>query len=259
MELCGGLGNQMFQYAHGLALSKRFGIPLRLSFCDPGRSFGLGIFGLTLDEDLPGPAERIEYYGDYQENQEWPTAVALASSSGSRARLAGYFQNEGFFHPSADDVRRCFRLPSLVVPNASERTLVGVHVRRGDFVGSELHQVCSIDYYRTAMRMMRLMLDSPMFLILSDDPDWCEATLAMEEARVLPKGTEADALKTMLACQAFILSNSTFGWWGAWLAGTGPIVAPDRFLNGQQWNICPPRWISIGPEGLSESWSGCRA
>lgn len=60
---------------------------------------------------------------------------------------------------------------------------------------------------------------------------------------------EFTTLRVMCACTAFVLSNSTFGWWGAWLSQARPVVAPRRFLAGISWNICPDSWILIPPEG----------
>jgi hypothetical protein len=56
----------------------------------------------------------------------------------------------------------------------------------------------------------------------------------------------------MLGCKAFVLSNSTFGWWAAWLAASGPVIAPDHWVRGKDWNICPPCWLQLTEEGIQQ-------
>lgn len=257
VELRGGLGNQMFQYAHGLALASRFRIPLRLSFANYGRPFGLGIFKLALDARPERSCRMIECNGSYIEGQEWPSATAIMQGGPGHVRLAGYFQNENYFLPVAEVIREQFRLVPRTLPEVAGRSPVCVHVRRGDFVGNPVHGLCSIDYYHTAMRLMRSMIERPVFVILSDDPGWCARHFGREaDALVADAPAEPDALAVMCGCTAFVLSNSTFGWWGAWLADATPVIAPNKFLNGQSWDICPKRWITIPASGIP-STPGC--
>lgn len=251
VELWGGLGNQMFQYAHGLALADRLGAALKLSFANYGRKFALHHFGLALDDDCPSDCFLIEDMDNSADGNEWPTWNALQESAAPNVKLRGYFQNEGFFRPVGEIVRRRFQIEATVPPESSDHTTVCVHVRRGDFLRSSLHNLCRSQYYRDAIRMMRGLIDKPYFLVLSDDPDWCKSEFSSEkDVRVVDCLGEKDTLAIMSGCQAFILSNSTFGWWGAWLARARPVIAPNRFLAGRAWNICKDDWIQIPPEGV---------
>jgi len=254
VELAGGLGNQMFQYAHGLALAREMGVELKLVFADYGRPFGLHHFGLTLDPAPHGKPEVIRHDGDFDETAEWPTLVRLRSTTASSVKIAGYFQNEGYFRRVAAEVRERFKIAPLddyLKPNG---IAVCIHIRRGDFVRSGLHDLCRPQYYLDAILLMRALVADPYFIVVSDDPAWCRETLAdVPGTRVIGPVDELTTLRIMCSCEAFILSNSTFGWWGAWLSDARPVIAPSRFLAGRPWNICPDHWIQLPAEGAGGS------
>jgi hypothetical protein len=250
IELWGGMGNQMFQYAHTLALARKIGADLKLTFTDYGRPFALHYFGLKLDAPPHAGADRCHYEGDYDERKEWPTLAAARSSGSGCMLVRGYFQSEGFFRPVSDEVRHVFQIQPMIPDGIEGRTPVCVHVRRGDFLRSSMHSVCQNAYYQDAVRVIRALVANPCFLVLSDDPDWCRRFFGdHDDVRVMDAMDEFTTLRVMCACKAFVLSNSTFGWWGAWLSQAQPVVAPRRFLAGTSWNICPDSWILIPPEG----------
>jgi hypothetical protein len=250
VELAGGLGNQMFQYAHGLALARETGVELKLAFADYGRPFALHHFGLALDPATSGSAEVIRHDGDFDETVEWPTLTRLRASTADAVKIAGYFQNEGYFRPVAAEVRKRFRLAPPRRAGQTTGTPVCVHVRRGDFARGGLHDVCRPEYYLDAIRVMRALVPDPDFIVISDDPAWCRETLGgVAGVRIPDPVDELSALRMMCACKAFILSNSTFGWWAAWLSDARPVIAPGRFLAGRPWNICPEHWIRLPAEG----------
>ena len=250
-SLTGGLGNQMFQYAHALALSRRLGASLRLDFANYGRPFALGVFGLSLDARREESCAMIEYNGGHRDGVEWPTFEAACRSGEPTLRIAGYFQNENFFLSASEAVKAAFRLTPRLPVDATRRTPVCVHVRRGDFVGSASHGICLQPYYTTAIGLMRAMVPNPIFVVVSDDPGWCRTHLGgIPEVVVLPAQSEQAALETMYACSGFILSNSTFGWWAAWMADGSPVIAPDRFTANGAWEVCPRRWIRVPADGV---------
>jgi hypothetical protein len=141
----------------------------------------------------------------------------ILASGESSVKLRGLFQNEDCYSPVADEIRQVFAMP----PSEIERengTQVCVHVRRGG-VYSPKHGVCSLDIYVVAMRLMAEMISDARFLVLSDDPKWCsENIVGGADLSILVACNEREAFTRMMCCDAFILSNSTLGWWGAWLS-----------------------------------------
>ncbi|MFD0895800.1 alpha-1,2-fucosyltransferase [Luteolibacter ambystomatis] len=254
--LAGGMGNQMFQYAYALRLARQFGLPLKTTFLPLGRAFALRMFGIEPDATPSSPFEKIEYWDSYPGPVGWTVAGRIRESSTPEVLIAGYFQNEEYFLPVADEIRRLFKIEPHLPISCGERLPVAIHVRRGDFLTVPQHQVCGMDYYRRAMELMRNLVHAPQFIVVSDDPDWCSAEFGgADDVFVCGIQNEAQAMATFAGCRAFILSNSTFGWWGAWLANAAPVIAPDRFLNSREWQAWPDRWITI-PASLSSPPKG---
>ena len=251
VELKGGVGNQMFQYAHGLALAEKYKLPLNVAFADYGRPFGLGMFGIKIDPEDGLEEISVEYNGGYQPDETSPTEQALLASGAKSLRIKGYFQNENYFSSAIPEIRKRFHLNKRRWPDTENRNLIAIHVRRGDFAGNENRDVCSWEYYKQSIALMRAMVSQPKFLMISDDPAWCEETFgALDDLVVAPKQSEKEALETMMGCDAFILSNSTFAWWGAWLADKHPVIAPSKYLLHQNWVLAPPTWISYPYAGI---------
>ena len=215
VALNSGLGNQMFQYAAGLSLSKRLAVPLLIdrSWYDfpeehqTPRQFELDKFpialryidGNQLDVDfrLKGssliqrfrnklnrmkPYYRrrvfVEPHFHYDSNFEKLCSPVL---------LSGYWQSEKYFLTVAEDIRKAFttEIPDNLTHFISmmrETTSVSLHVRRGDLVKNpdvtKVHGYCSLDYYKSAINQMRNSFPDCRFFVFSDDLDWCRENLA---------------------------------------------------------------------------------
>lgn len=101
------------------------------------------------------------------------------------------------------------------------RTAAAVHVRRGDYAESwRGHGMLSIDYYLKHWPSGRV-------LVFTDDPDWCADNLPGEIVHVNP----IIDFMLMRQCRSFVISNSSFAWWSAWL-GNKPTVYPSPWFTG---------------------------
>lgn len=106
-------------------------------------------------------------------------------------------------------------------------TSVGVHIRRGDYVSLGLI-VCGIDYYENAMRRMQNEVIDAHFFIFSDDIPWVKENLNTDGLSVTyvdNDNTSPEDMRLLSSCKHFIMSNSTFSWWGAFLG-----KAPDKIV-----------------------------
>lgn len=123
---------------------------------------------------------------------------------------------------------------------------VGVHIRRGDYVELGLI-VCSIPYYEKCMKRMASLAENPVFFIFSDDIDWVRENLNVDYPVVYidNKNSSVDDMRLFYSCNHFILSNSTFSWWGAYLGGTDDkiVIAPKYWHGGKENFLVCPNWL----------------
>lgn len=286
VELTGGLGNQMFQYALGrmLALARQDTLYLDTRAYDnipPGdtvRSYALGVFRVRGQLPTPKVTRLLK-------PSRWLHILAnlMGRSLGHTFRivkenghafhkevlceqgdlyLSGYWQTEKYFAPIRKILLSDFTPKRAMPPRV--RTLakqmkqgnaVSVHVRRGDYVSNpaarKFHGVLTTAYYQRAFHEIQKHVKNPVFYIFSDDIAWAKKHLAFAEHIVYVSSgmTTADwqDLLLMAACKHHIIANSSFSWWGAWLGEK----------QGSQI-IAPKRWFrqkSVQPLDLiPERW-----
>jgi hypothetical protein len=283
----GELGNLLFQYAVGRHLAIKNNTSLRLDLmnritwrdilakrtANELNSFGicaelyrpfLTIIGLRIRRYLGKDSLPYENKLFQEKNVGFDPAVLTL---GDGACLSGLFQSEKYFKDSEQTIRNDLRLrrTSLDRECSSYRdeitnsNSVGVHIRRGDYIKSPLHNVCSISYFRKAIRYLQDRLDSPSFFIFSNDMEWCLNNIGISECRYVnskpsPFASLVD-FHLMRLCQHNVISNSTFSWWAAWLNDNQKklIVTPSRWYSDEELNAQAMRdtvldsWVRIDP------------
>jgi hypothetical protein len=262
----GGIGNQMFQYAAARSLAERHGTGVVVDLDwfveqstsdDTRRGYALDVFV------GPAAASKTELPtgGTFREQGFGFDASVLQLPD--RSTLIGYFQSERYFLEHAAVIEKEFSF--LTDPDPDNRSIlelirssesVAVHVRRGDYAHNPTtrahHGLLPLDYYRHAVDDLSGRVSDPRFFVFSDDPMWCRTGLSFLRGGVVVDHNRdesgAEDLRLMAACRHHILANSTFSWWGAWLA-TRPdqiVVAPRRWFAGSILDtaqLCPPRWL----------------
>ncbi|MBI1327570.1 MAG: alpha-1,2-fucosyltransferase [Alphaproteobacteria bacterium] len=276
IELHGGLGNQMFQYAAGYALAKHHGVGLTLDLRRFGeyklRSYLLNRFPLDTHTTLEGaeaPAlvhkikrrlgflnkETGAVYNEphYHFNDNFFTLAPDVV-------LKGYFQSWKYFETVADDVRRQFtNVPAKDLP--ADRVKVSLHVRRGDYVtdknAQKVHGVDLERYYKQAVETMQMLYGMDItFVLFSDDPAFIKEKFSHLQNIIVaegdPEAPEQD-IALMSACDHHILANSTFSWWGAWLnpSKTKTVIAPRQWfaraalIKDNALDLYPAGWMLL--------------
>lgn len=199
-----------------------------------------------------------------------------------RAYLTGYFQSEKYFKDIEDKVRGAFifsdkmwkdidgelkRKMEGYLEGIENSLSVAVHVRRGDYVtSSQIYgDICTENYYRAAVKHMLGYFPKAVFYIFTNDAEWvkewvprlCRQINGMDEDRfTVVEGTTEDTgyldMYLMSRCRNYILANSSFSWWGAWLnpSPDKKIIAPSKWFNNQDSrDIYTENMIKISPEG----------
>jgi Glycosyl transferase family 11 len=269
-RLTGGLGNQMFQFAAGYALSLRRGVPLELDISsyerDELRIYELVSYELPAKLAAPATLQRIprkargleklvQHFGSraidtiplYREPHfEFdPKVLDLPAPHA----LQGYWQSERYFADVSGKVRLAFTPTLPLEPeNASVMEAirqaampVSLHVRRGDYVSdasaSAIHGTCSLDYYRTAIASILDQTPNAHFFAFSDDEAWTRQNLTSHApityVAANPPSRGYRDMQLMSACQHHIIANSSFSWWGAWLNNQSGkrVIAPARWFS----------------------------
>jgi hypothetical protein len=279
-----GLGNQLFEYAAARRLAEFKQVPLKLDMHWferwTFRAFGLKHFNISLEAATPAECERFtnqslrakawrfihrailpyplrRYYKEIRKFHYDPKFTQLSDD----VYLQGFFQNEDYFKPIESIIRREF---TLVTPldqanldmaqQIRSANAVGLHIRRGDYLDSRSFNVQPLDYYDAAIKHICERVAQPYFFIFSDDIEWAKAHLKIDCPLIFVDiNTEerdyAD-LYLMSQCKHHIIANSTFSWWGAWLAEhpSQVVCAPNHWRNESHLNahnIIPERWTKI--------------
>jgi len=232
----GHLGNQMFQYAStkGIATKNNteFYIPETKYF---GTSYNTlsnidDCFNIKCNRQITNFPDYVEHEFNFDEN--------LFNISGD-IDLLGYFQSERYFKHIEDEIRKdfCF-IPEIYDPTmeifksiVGDGSVVSLHIRRGDYLTDPNHPTQTFNYYSKALEYF----DSGLpVLILSDDTSWCKEQEIFSDDRFLISESNncyAD-LCIMSLCDYHIICNSSFSWWGSWLAKSKKTVSPKNWFGG---------------------------
>jgi hypothetical protein len=288
-RLHGGLGNQLFAYATGYALARRTKASHKVDtrvFSEAGeRPFALSDFDLPLDEATPGELHAVApQWGPWWKNKlilwrqrrtpfarrRWVREETLdfdprLADVRPPAYLDGWWQSEKYFAAHADEIRGMFRPRASAVARVgtlaarlAASDAIAVHVRRGDYVDqahiAAFHGLCSADYYAQAIAWIRERRPNAPLVLFSDDPAWTRAQFgSWANARMIvgePQHSAIEDFALLASCRHFVIANSSFSWWAAWLGGSPEklVVAPRRWFRGRDVKPAdrfPPGWHVI--------------
>lgn len=265
IRLSGGLGNQMFQYAFGRKLSmdkkEKMYLDIRSFSRDKLRDYELNKYTimekavsscirsslcnlLLLFERkvcrVPA-AERILRLV-YEEE-----AFVKQEEFVSDAYLAGYWQNATYFEEIRDALKQELRYTGRLtgrqenlLKKIKENNSVAMHIRRGDYLNpeqSKMYVNVPKDYYERAIHYIESLTSGIMIYVFSDDIEWCRDEFGGRENTFFIDSTVGGDqhidFELMRNCSHFVMANSTFSWWAAWLCDN-----PDKIVVGpKNWYV----------------------
>ena len=285
VRLIGGLGNQMFQYALFLSLKNAF--PLEEVYVDKTlyNSYHLHnglelerVFHLTLPQAPIPKLRKICWYSSHYritnifrrilptrkaecyEPADYSIDETVLKQAGDRV-FFGYWQCSKYFSNVSEIVRLAFRFSdfedqknldmSKTIANAGES--VSIHIRRGDYLKSELYAgLCDLDYYRKAIEHICANRQNPQFFIFSDDIPFCrEHIIPFIKNNTVTfvdfnKGCNSFRdMHLMSLCRDNIIANSSFSWWAAYLNMHEDkiVCAPEKWVNlPLKYRVQQPEW-----------------
>lgn len=154
-------------------------------------------------------------------------------SQKTKKKIIGYYQSEKYFCKYRDIIReelKVIKEPSeqnkVMLHEIDRCNAVCVHIRRGDYVSNSKNAalvVCDESYYQRAMKYIAEKVENPIFYVFSDNNDeiaWIKANYHFNYnvRYVMLNNSDYEELRLMYHCRHFIIANSTFSWWGAYLS-----------------------------------------
>jgi hypothetical protein len=155
--------------------------------------------------------------------------------------MKGYFQSYKYFDEFRNSILYYFR-PVMEFPEVDSNA-VAVHVRRGDYLKlPDIHPVLPLSYYYNCFTQFRSA--TPMY-IFSDDIEWCKENFPKRFPNwgycfVAPSNDITDLLY-MSQFKNFIISNSSYSWWAAYLSKSENVFAPDIWTKIEDRKIINDR------------------
>lgn len=276
VNIAGGLGNQMFQFAFGKAIS----IDMKqdvyycidaLSSYDSVREFELeSAFNLILPrahhKDLAHvlsswrslPSMRRILAGlnnPFLRGPNFITENTFDSSSRlsllkiNQAYFHGYWQSEDFFKSQENIVRELFKFKrggssenQKIIERIRLRPSIAMHVRRGDYVtnskANAMHGVLDTKYYFSAIASMRKRVPNSRLFIFTDDFNWVQKEVLpkVENAECVSINTGRESFRDMQLMAICDHNIVSNSTFSWWSAWLNP--------NPQKIVIAPQKWFS---------------
>ncbi|MBE6304296.1 MAG: alpha-1,2-fucosyltransferase [Bacteroidales bacterium] len=284
VNILGGLGNQMFQYAFAVALQHEFpeevvkintqcfrGYPLHNGY-ELSNLFDVKLPFASVNELLhtayPWAHYRLWQLGrrllPQRKSMAWDSDFPNEFSFEfikTKKYFDGYWQSEKFFSKHRSAVVNAMTFPEINDESnlkalkfiACSKTAF-LHIRRGDYINHPiLGGICNLNYYKRGIDLLRMQHGFIRFIVFSNDITWCKENLNSElrNSEVLyvdwNKGANSFRdMQLMSKCNGGLIANSSFSWWGAWLSDAEIIYCPARWTNNDILNdVTAERWIKI--------------
>jgi hypothetical protein len=175
--------------------------------------------------------------------------------------LEGFWHSEKYFKDIEDILRKDLTIIAPlegIVQDEAERIIdkkesvcIGIRLFQEDYILAN-HKVLPRDYYLRAAKKMNELLDHPHFFIFCNDQAWMNQQLNFPYPHTFitakPEDERAhEDLWLMSLCNNFIISNSTYYWWGAWLSKNKQkiVMAPGQGFHNK--DIIPDDWSVVDP------------
>lgn len=263
-RLSGGLGNNLFQIANACALSKEYDLNLVIDYSLQNAAnykdntfrphYVDTVFAAIENKPLQTLNISVVHEKGFEyEQQTIPTNANVI--------VEGHYQSYKYFDRYRSEVLDLLK-PSADINDyidakyphiVNNNNTVGLHIRRGDYLKySYHHHNLSLDYYKNAISYFP---KDSTFVIFSDDIAWCKEQFVGANFIFVEGESDVIDLYVMSKCNHAIISNSTFGWWGAWLIKNPNkvVVYPNIWFGPghaalNAWDLFPTDWVCLSEE-----------
>lgn len=289
LKLSGGLGNQMFQLASAIAIATKKNTSVSIDISqfseknsdthtnrefELGNIFNLGTieiaskssFDFLLKKGIASKVKRKILNGSvfYETNLHYQPSIKDLTKL---AYIEGYFQSEKYFSEFKEEVLKRFTFTKPIAKKTAEAEklinntkAIAVHIRRGDYLNNkhtnDIHGVLPLSYYKKALQ--HFDLSNHQLFFFSDDIEWVKESFSyLDETKITfvswNSGDDSwQDMYLMSKCNHFIIANSSFSWWGAWLSINKDkiVICPEKWfsnlkMNTQTKDLIPKDWIRV--------------
>lgn len=236
LQMNGRYGNQMFQVAATVALAKKYNVEYTIPKWDYSKYFN-GPFNEVERDQCKG---RLIEEPLFNFVEHWPI------TANENFDLKGYFQSEKYWSHCKDEIRSMFTFKLDFIKqvktqfiksneNLFDKEVIGISVRRGDYLSNVNYFCLTVNYYMTALFEQFPNWRDCNIIMFSDDIPWCRTNFdTLPSVYFSENNSDIEDAALLSLCDHYILANSTFSWWGAWI-GEKPhskIVRPNCLFDG---------------------------
>lgn len=252
VEMCGGVGNQMFQIATGYALAKKTNsnlLILRKPDYDLRQGSKPEKYFSTIYAKLQTTKLPTESVG-YIKESKWTyydisnEAITLKQSGIKNIVISGFYQSENHFREYRTELQKFFIPKEGIIEflKKQEEQIYSelfehhdycfIGVRRTDYITYPEHNPCGMNYYNKAIEI----INKERYYIASDDIEWCKTKFIGEKYYFFDIKDDLTQLMTITLFPNYIIANSTYNWWGTYMSiyQNPKIIAPNLWIGGKE-------------------------
>ena len=282
IKIMGGIGNQLFTYAFAYALARAnqeellldeeiYHTYYKLRTCELDRfnirytnriienSFGTGRIQRKIYGFYHSYLLKYKYKAHLIEENDSFSFRNFELEKNENFYFCGYWQNYRYFQNYRDELAEQF-VPNIINDELEaaisylelEQPII-VHIRRGDYKSYRGGACLSLQYYYSAISHLRdISGNDRKILIFTDDIDFCKENFCsysnVEYFSERFQLSDVNEFYAMTKSKYYIIANSTFSWWAAYLSNSNDKVVIAPVVD--QWNsdFYLPEWIKLETE-----------
>lgn len=273
----GGLGNLMFMYASLYGIAKANNMTLLIDTKDEiGSVFpNLDVTKMQESSKICDKAKVVF--------ERRPCAYDIETVNVNRSiniKHRSYLQSWKYFEKHEQSIRSQFQfrndtqkqaqnvINNIVneyvksVNDSSNLQIIGVHVRRGDYLTAHNRKYGYItankEYLDKAFQYFRKKLKNCLFIVFmslsTDGLKWREKNIQGEDIVFAPTSKREVDMCALTKCNHTILTVGSFGWWSAWLGNGRTVYFKDvarvnsslrTAFSEDMRDFFPPKWIGL--------------